>query len=228
MRAYFRLAVLIPALFFVLPVVAQKPSELLGEKNDEAKYKAKIYQGIAKTGKFSCKITGLPDDLEAEEKVFEVTVDYEVKKPNPEGQKKYNDILRQLRQTRDRNQYKKLYQDAVAAAPGTYDIEKTPFTFKLVHGMASAEKKEKGDKEEKTEKGKAEKAKGEKGEKGEKTTSKTAAKGGPKVLLIRREVLPPKDPENPKAKYTAKEIKELKGPGNYIGYTASLRTSKTA
>ena len=100
MRAYFRLAVLsaaFPAL--LLPVLAQNASDT-GDDKADAKLRFGIYKEVAKTYKLTCKLTGKPEDGEAQELAFQVEV--ESKRPSPEGIKKYKENIPRV--TRDYNQ----------------------------------------------------------------------------------------------------------------------------
>lgn len=207
MRPHLRVAVLFPALLFVLPVLGQKAADSADDKGEDAKVKASIYKQIASSGRLTCKIVGKPDDPAAPEQLFQAQV--ESKRPNPEGQKKYKQNFPRIQrefQAAQRRRDKAAYDKAVGEfnelKAGLY--ENVPVNLTLVFGASTEEKKE--------EKGKPDKG----------TKAKSPGNAAPKQLIIRRESLPPKDPENPKVKYTGKELAELKGPGNYIGYKATL------
>jgi hypothetical protein len=176
MRASLRLAVLLPALI-CLPLLALGQGADKGDKgmSDEAKTRKKMLDGKYLQGVF----TDVSDD--GDDKIALLKAEYEVKKANAEGQKKYNELYNQFRRERDKNRQKDLYNQLLAAAAGTYDVEKVPFEFKI------------------------------------KITGTTK---------IRRAEPPPKDPDNPKAKYTAAELSKLKGPGGLPGYPCELSDIK--
>jgi hypothetical protein len=175
MRASLRLAVLLPALI-CLPVLAL--GQLGADKgdkgmSDEAKTRKKMLDGKYLQGVVSGDITDEGDD-----KIALLKAEYEVKKANAEGQKKYNDLYKQFRAERDKNRQKDLYNQLLAAAQGTYDVEKVPFEFKI--------------------------------------------KITPSTKIRRAEPLP-KNPDDPKVKYTAGELAKLKGTGGLPGYPADLK-----
>lgn len=172
MRAILRLVSLFPALI-CLPLLAigQVPNPDKGAL-DEAKVRKKMLDGKFLQGVL------LENEGEGDEKIAVLKAEYEVKKPNADGQKKYNDLYRQYVASRDINQKKALYAQCVEAAKLTFDVEKTPLEFKI------------------------------------KITKETK---------IRRAELPPKDPDDPKVKYSAAELAKLKGTGGLPGYAAELK-----
>jgi len=174
MRASLKLAVLLPALICLPLLALGQVGADKGDKgmSDEAKTRKNMRDGKYLQG----VLIDVSDD--GDDKIAILKAEYEIKKANPEGQKKYNDLYNQLRRERDKNRYKDLYNQVLQAAAGTYDVEKVPFEFKI------------------------------------KVTANTK---------IRRAELPPKDPDNPKAKYSAAELAKLKGPGNAPGYPAELK-----
>lgn len=127
MRVCLRLAVLLPALA-CLPILAL--GQVGADKadkgmSDEAKQRKKMLEGKYLQGVF----TDVSDD--GDDKIAVLKAEYEIKKANPEGQKRYNELLAQLKRERDKNRYKDLYNQVVVAAAGTYDVEKVPFEFKI-------------------------------------------------------------------------------------------------
>jgi hypothetical protein len=174
MRASLKLAVLLPALICLPLLALGQGAADKGDKGamDEAKTRKKMLDGKYLQGVF----VDVSD--EGDDKIAVLKAEYEIKKANPEGQKKYNELYNQLRRERDKNRYKDLYNQLVAAAAGTYDVEKVPFEFKI------------------------------------KITGSTK---------IRRAEPAPKDPDDPKVKYTAAELAKMKGPGNAPGYPAELK-----
>jgi hypothetical protein len=177
MRASLRLAVLVPALLCLPLLALGQPGADKGDKGaiDESKIRKKMLDGKYLEGVIS------DADLDGEEKTMTIKAEWEVKKANPEGQKRYLELKRQYDDAyrrRDAGKVKELYGQLLEAGKLTYDVEKMPFEFKL------------------------------------KITPQTK---------VRREVLPPKDPDDPKAKYTAAEISKLKGTGGLPGYTADFK-----
>jgi len=176
MRAMLRLASLFPALV-CLPLLAigQVPNPDKGGALDESKIRKKMLDGKFLQGVI------IDAELEGEDKMMVMKAEWEVKKANPDGQKAYNELLKQYNTAyarRDAGQVKALYPKLVDAAKLTFDLEKMPFEFKLKIS---------------------------------------------KDTRIRRAELPPKDADDPKAKYTAAELAKLKGTGGLPGYVADLK-----
>lgn len=126
MRAMFRLASLLPALI-CLPLLAFGQVVPNPDKGamDEGKVRKKLLEAKFLQGVL------IENDGEGDEKIAVLKAEYEVKKPNADGQKKYNDLYRQFVSSRDPNQRKQLYAQCVEAAKLTYDVEKTPIEFKI-------------------------------------------------------------------------------------------------
>lgn len=129
MRAMFRLASLLPALI-CLPLLAFGQVVPNPDKGamDEAKVRKKMLADKYLQGVL------IENEGEGDEKIAVLKAEYEVRKANPEGQKKYSDLLRQYQAAaarRDVNQAKALYAQCVEAAKLTYDVDKTPLEFKI-------------------------------------------------------------------------------------------------
>lgn len=173
MRAMLRLAILAPALV-CLPLMAL--GQVVPNPDKAAQEEAKVRKKML-DGKFLQGVI-LEAEGEGDDKMVTFKAEWEVKKANADGQKKYNDLLRAYRTARDAKQAKALYDQCVEAAKLTYDVEKMPLEFKL------------------------------------KITKETK---------VRRAELPPKDPDDPKVKYSASELAKLKGTGGLPGYLAEFK-----
>jgi hypothetical protein len=195
MRLALRLVFLIPALAVIIPLVgAQVVPNPDKDKLDETKLRLGMLTKFAKDGKFVAKLVDIDDDGGT------VQVDYEYQKFSMI----YSDLLakyNEAKKARNTNEMKNVYNQLadVAKKNQVYDIEKIPLQFKLTFkaGAKIDDKKTADPKKKDADKKDAEK-------KDEKADKKDAEKGekGESMLLIRRAQLPPKDPENPKVRYT--------------------------
>jgi hypothetical protein len=182
MRSIIRLFLGMSALILVWSATAA-PADLIVDPAaaEMAKYKAKLLSGQYIPG----KLTAL--DVDKDEKSFTVQVPYQIRTPNAEGQKKYNEVYQQYAaayRAGNAGEVQRLYAALAEAYQAAFDVEDKPIDFELL---------------------------------------------GTSKLVVRRLTLPPKEPgdDGRPARYTAKELAELKGDAKLIGYKATLKDLET-
>jgi len=122
-------AVRLPIVFFglaLLPVFASAQNQ--AGKVDVAKVKAKLL-----TQQY---IEGHITKINEDDKRFTFEYPFQIKKPNPQAQAKYNAILQQFNaalnvRSTSLDQLKKMQDDGHAAYKAAFEIEETPIPFEL-------------------------------------------------------------------------------------------------
>ena len=124
MRRLAQLAVLVPAMFVVLPAWGQT------ESKEDPKIRAKFLSGAYLEG----KLIKVNFDKETKTCTFTLQLVDLKKTPNPEGQKRYAAVYRQYADAyrrKDNNAMKQLYDQVIAAQAAAFDVMETPYNFEL-------------------------------------------------------------------------------------------------
>jgi len=182
MRSIIRVFLAMSALMLVWSAMGAPADNVIDPGAAEvAKYKAKLLNSPYFLG----KLTAL--DVEKDEKSFTVQAPYQIRTPNADGQKKYNEVYQQYGaayRAGNAAEVQRLYAALAEAYQAAFDVEDRPIEFELL---------------------------------------------GTSKLVVRRLTLPPKEPgdDGKPARYTAKEMAELKGDPKLIGYKATLKDLET-
>jgi hypothetical protein len=129
MRRIFRLALLLP-LIGLFPALAAQDAELTdAAKAAITKFRAKAIAAPF----FYGKLTAI--DADGDEKKFTVQLPFQSKTPNPDGQKKYQEVLKSYRDAvakRNAGEVQRLYAELGEAYKDAYDVFETQIDFELI------------------------------------------------------------------------------------------------